>query len=124
MSMTKSQSIPLAKFIEAIRPDWNFHGIQAALAANAHKGNAADLAVAMITAAATDANTPAAVVNPVYWPHIGPKAEVDRAAQYRADVERARYRQLKGEADRAARQAATPEQIRAIRAQLTGGTTK
>lgn len=111
----KSQAILLAKFIEALRPGWHFHGIMAAIGAAANRGPAGDLAIAMITAAITDADTPAAITNPVYWPQIGPTAEQDRQAQYRADVARAKADQLRAEYQAARAAAATPDQIRAIR---------
>lgn len=116
--ISKSQAMILAKFIEAIRPSWNFHGIMAAIGTAANRGSAGDLAIAMITAATTDAETPAAIVNSVYWPSVGPKSEATRQAQYRDDIERAKYRRLKAEAERAEHVAATPEQIRAIRNNL------
>lgn len=123
MSMTKIQAVALAHFVRTLRDGWDFHGIVHALGQHADKGTAADLAIAMITAASTDADLPAGVVNPVYWPTWGPKAEEERDARYRADIEAARFRRLKGEADQAAAVAATPEQIRAIRNQrLSGGT--
>lgn len=71
MRMTKSSAIILARLIEALRPEWQYPGILAALATVSDR-DAFDTVTAM-TACAKDpsANTPAAISNPTYWANWG-----------------------------------------------------
>ena len=70
MRMTKPQAILIAKFVGEIRPDWDFHGVMAALAKASDKAGAASVAVAAITAAADpDAETPGVIpTDGSHWP--------------------------------------------------------
>lgn len=70
MRMTKPQAILIAKFVGEIRPEWDFHGVMAALAKAADKAGVASVAVAAITAAADpDAQTPGVIpTDGSHWP--------------------------------------------------------
>lgn len=66
MPLTKSQAIVLTKLLQALRPDWEFHGTMAAL----HKIGDLDPVEASLTAIQCagdpDARTPAAMTSSVY----------------------------------------------------------
>lgn len=70
MRMTKVQAIALSRLIEAIRPEWNFPGIMAAIGKVVDRDDdPAIVAIAALTCCQDkDAETPAAMTNPVYWP--------------------------------------------------------
>lgn len=70
MQLTKSQAILVAKFVGEIRPDWEFHGVMAALSKASPKGSAATVAIAAITAASDpDCETPGVIpTNGSHWP--------------------------------------------------------
>lgn len=87
MRMTKPQAILIAKFVGEIRPEWDFHGVMAALAKAADKAGVASVAVAAITAAADpDAETPGVIpTDGSHWPTWS-------AVQQETDSERNRKR--------------------------------
>jgi hypothetical protein len=107
MRMTSIQAQALARYLEPARPDWDFHGIVAALKAlDCSWQDAGQIAIAC--AADPTAKTPGAMRNPVYkpcLPVVAGKPDRDPA-----------YLRFKAECDERARIAARPERIAQIRA--------
>ncbi len=68
MTMTKSQAINLANFIRDVRPDWDFHGVMAALSKLSSFDSVEAGQTALAAAGDAGARTPAAMVNTVYRP--------------------------------------------------------
>lgn len=66
MRLIKNQATILARLIEALRPEWEFHGIMAALAKLPPMDAFQATQQAVAAAADPDAKTPAAMSNPVY----------------------------------------------------------
>ena len=87
MRMTKAQAILIAKFVGEIRPDWEFHGVMAALAKATDKGSSSAVAIAAITAATDpDCATPGVIpTDGSHWPTWS-------ASRQETDVERNRRR--------------------------------
>lgn len=87
MRMTKTQATLIAKFVEEIRPDWQFHGVMAALAKAADKASSSAVAIAAITAASDpDCQTPGVIpTDGSHWPTWS-------AARQETDVDRNRRR--------------------------------
>lgn len=78
MRMTKSSAIILARLIEALRPDWQYPGILAALGTVSDREAFDTLAAMAACAKDPSAVTPAAITNPTYWADWG-RTEVTRA---------------------------------------------
>lgn len=71
MRMTPNQANILARLVEELRPEWNFPGIRAAIESVNARRSAYDVAHAMLTTTADpNAQTPAAIRNPHYWPGV------------------------------------------------------
>lgn len=86
MPMMKPTAILLAKLVESLRPEWNFHGIMHALGKVCERDPHLT-AIAMVTCAQdVDAQTPAAITNPVYWPAWAPGVRVAPKIRNAADV--------------------------------------
>lgn len=113
--MTPNQINILARLIEALRPDWGFHGIRAALN-GLPLMDRFDVAQLAITAAAdSTAETPAAMRNPIYNPGTTkpePTRDRSRDAALLAEL---RERKPDPEAARRGREAA----LAALRANKT-----
>lgn len=89
--MTKSSAINIANLVGAIRPEWDFHGIMAALHRIGHLTVTEAAISALSCAADPEARTPAAMVNTVYRPGWRPNGDPSYANQVRA--ENVRHRQ-------------------------------
>lgn len=96
MQMTKSQAILVAKLVEQLRPEWNFHGTMAALAKAIDGHDAFDVAIAAITAAADpDAKTPGVIpTDGHWWPTWKPSTQAANAYATRARLENNRSQQV------------------------------
>jgi hypothetical protein len=109
MRMTQIQAQALARFLEPVRTDWDFHGVLAAL--KALECSWQDAAVIAVSCAADPtAKTPAAMRNPVYAPappQIAMRPDRDPA-----------YLRMLAEDEAARAIAAPPERIAAIRAEF------
>lgn len=69
MRMTSTQTTCLARLVSDLRPEWDFHGVVAAVKRLNETEAATTVCLMAITAAADPtANTPAAMSNPVYRP--------------------------------------------------------
>lgn len=117
MSMTKSDAMKLAHAIMVIRPDWQFAGIMAAAERAPKDAAYGTVLVAMATAAMDPgAQTPAAFLNPVYWPSWSVQAESESAIARRDRLELQRSANILAELRQNDRLAASPERVREIRA--------
>ena len=86
MTMTKSQAINLANYVRGIRPEWDFHGVMAALAKLATLDAVEAGQTALAAAGDAAARTPAAMTNGVYRPGWRPATadQSEYARQVRA----------------------------------------
>lgn len=86
MAMTKSQAINLANYVRGIRPEWDFHGVMAALAKLANLDSVEAGQTALAAAGDAAARTPAAMTNGVYRPSWQPATadQSDYARQVRS----------------------------------------
>lgn len=78
MTMTKSQAINLTNYVRGIRPEWDFHGVMAALLKLAALDPVEAGQMALAAAGDAAARTPAAMTNGVYRPAWRP-ATTDQA---------------------------------------------
>lgn len=108
--MTGIQAQALARFIEPVRPDWDFHGVRAALSALDLSWDVAAW-VAIQCAADPTAKTPGAMSNPIY--RTGPAPEPVSVVP---SIGRDNVIRLRREQAALANTAASPERIAAIRA--------
>lgn len=107
--MNPTQIQALARFLEPVKPDWDFHGIRAALSKLDLSWEVAAW-IAIQCAADPTAKTPGAMSNPIYRDR--PAEETARVSE----VGRDNVLRLRRQAAETAQVAATPARIREIRA--------
>ena len=94
---SKPQAIAIARCVTLLRPDWDFHGIAAALA-RLELTDPFTAAIIAITAAADhDAETPMAMTNPIYAPDYRLSEQTERDYRRHQDIEAAHSAQVLAE---------------------------